>query len=240
MEAIKNNKNVFVEKPLCMFPNEINEIEALIQLTNYNKTLLVGFNRRFAPLTTQILKAVNTHLPISMYYRVNAGYVPANHWTQDKQVGGGRLHGEVCHFVDYCMYVNKSKVKSVSATSLLNHEQVEDSYNIQLLFENGNAANVIYSSLGSKEQSKEYVEIHNAQQSWVLDDYKTLTHYGKTTSVTKSPNQNKGHSTEIELFANSLIKGTPAPIALTELIHGSKVMFAIEESILGKGIKVEL
>ncbi|MEQ1732549.1 MAG: bi-domain-containing oxidoreductase [Bacteroidia bacterium] len=240
MDAIKSNKNVFVEKPLCLHPQELAEIEHLIQLTNYNKMLLVGYNRRFAPLTTLLVKQLNTTLPISMHYRVNAGYVPANHWTQDLAVGGGRLHGEVCHFVDYCMYINNSKISAVSATGTTNHDHVTDSYTIMLSFENGNSATVLYSSLGSKEQAKEYIEVHNAQQSWILNDYKTLTHYGNKETITKSPNQNKGHATELQLFANALQQGGTAPIPLHELLHISKVMFAIEASILGKGIMVEM
>ncbi|MBC7412554.1 MAG: bi-domain-containing oxidoreductase [Bacteroidia bacterium] len=240
MDAIKSNKNVFVEKPLCLHPQELAEIEHLIQLTNYNKMLLVGYNRRFAPLTTQLVKQLNTALPISMYYRVNAGYVPANHWTQDLAVGGGRLHGEVCHFVDYCMYINNSKITAVSATATANHDHVEDSYTIMLSLENGNSATVIYSSLGSKEQAKEYIEVHNAQQSWVLNDYKTLTHFGNKETVTKSPNQNKGHAIELQLFTTALQEGGLAPIPLHELLHISKVMFAIEASILGKGMLIDL
>ncbi len=238
IEAIKNNKNVFVEKPLCLHPHELTEIEELIQLTNYNKTLLVGYNRRFAPLTTQLVKQLNTALPISMLYRVNAGYIPANHWTQDLAVGGGRLHGEVCHFVDYCMFVNNSSITAVSATATSNQEGVEDSYTLLLQFANGNSANVIYSSLGSKEQAKEYIEVHNSQQSWVLDDYKTLTHYASKTTVTKSPNQNKGHALELQLFATTLQTGATAPIALQELLHISKVMFAIQHSIASNGERV--
>ncbi len=139
IEALKRGKNVFVEKPLCLNEDELAEIEEL-----YNKNsalLMVGYNRRFAELA-KILKGRMGQGPMSMLYRVNAGKVPADSWIQDLEIGGGRIIGEVCHFVDFLTFINGSLPVSVYATAMKEPNNLNDVVTISLSYANGSIGNI--------------------------------------------------------------------------------------------------
>ena len=141
IEALKNNKNVFVEKPLCLKPEELETIRTLYN--SKNVLLMLGFNRRFSPFTEQlksfISKTVNSagSSAISINYRVNAGMVAADHWVHDMQIGGGRILGEVCHFIDLCTFIADSRVTGVSAMAMDSADKKQDTVTISLTMANG-------------------------------------------------------------------------------------------------------
>ena len=190
LKSLKANKNVFVEKPLCLLETELEEI--IESQSKSNKALMVGFNRRFSPLTTNLKKAIGNN-PMTMLYRINAGSIPGDNWIQDLEIGGGRVIGEVCHFIDYLTYLNGSLPVKVSATALSDSNNLNDTLNILIQFENGSSGIVAYYANGSKSMAKEYVEVFSAGQSAILNDFKELKIYGKgKPKKTKILNQNKG------------------------------------------------
>ena len=139
---------------------------------------MVGYNRRFSPLT-QIIKEKITTGPMSMIYRINAGAVPADSWVQDVEVGGGRILGEVCHFVDYLTFINGSLPTSVYATAMSDANNHNDTLTVSLKYQNGSVGSVQYFVNGSKSLPKEYVEIYSHGVTAILNDFRELKIYGK-------------------------------------------------------------
>ena len=139
---------------------------------------MVGFNRRFSPLTIKLKNTIGKN-PMTMIYRINAGTISSDNWIQDLEIGGGRVLGEVCHFIDYLTYLNGSLPIKVSATALPDSNQLNDTLNILIQFENGSSGIVAYYANGSKSMTKEYVEVFSAGQSAILNDFKELKIYAK-------------------------------------------------------------
>jgi len=225
LASLKAGKNTFVEKPLCMTNKELEEIAKAYR--SGNARLMVGFNRRFAPMLQQIKSALPDGVPVAVNYRINAGAIPADSWIQDKDVGGGRIKGEVCHFIDLAMHLSGSSIVSAAGNVMDTPTGFNDTLAIALSFSNGSVANISYFANGSKALSKEYLEVHCAGQSWELDDFKTLFAYGASKKKIASGVQNKGHAKEVELFLDSIRKGVPAPIEADELFHVTEVTNAL-------------
>ena len=238
LKSLKANKNVFVEKPLCLLESEL---EAIIEAQeNANKAVMVGFNRRFSPLTTKLKKAVGNN-PMTMLYRINAGAIPGDNWIQDLEIGGGRVLGEVCHFIDYLTYLNGSLPVKVSATALPDANQLNDTVNILIQFKNGSSGVVAYYANGSKAMTKEYVEVFSAGLSATLNDFKELKIYGKgKPKKTKILNQNKGQKDMVEAFVNGLLTDGKAPIPFEEIVAVTKASFKVLESVKRGGEQVEV
>ena len=236
LKALQNKKNVFVEKPLCMNESELEEIKNA--WSSSGKILMIGFNRRFAPLITKIKSNLNSDFPIAINYRINAGIIAPDHWTQDPKIGGGRIIGEVCHFIDLCRSLTGSTIRSVSATAMKSAANTEDTINLQLQFENGSIANISYFANGNKELSKEYLEVFSSGTVFQLDDFKTLSVFGKSKSIHKQSSQDKGHKAELDAFLNSISKGSPAPIPFEELYESMLVTFKAIESIRNNGSNI--
>jgi len=130
--------------------------------TEYEKRnlhLFVGFNRRFAPQIISIKRAFSDIAPKSINYRINAGTLPPTHWVQDPEIGGGRIIGEVCHFIDLCTYLAGGKIISVSSNSITDSVALNDTLTINLSYSNGSVASICYFSNGNKNLSKEYLEV---------------------------------------------------------------------------------
>lgn len=237
LEGIKNNKHVFVEKPLCM--NE-DELEILKENFVSSKSLLmVGFNRRFAPLIQNIRKHLNKSVPVAINYRINAGIVPADHWTQNPTVGGGRIIGEVCHFIDLCRFIAGAAITYVSAIAMKSASNTEDTVCIQLQFENGSIATINYFANGPKELPKEQIEVFASGASYILNDFKTLTIYNKSKKVI-SGNQDKGHSAELVEFVNAIKNGAKTPIPFEEIYDSMLTTFKSITSLRNNGILISL
>ncbi len=238
LESLKNKNNVFVEKPICLTKDELEQIKEVYNKSG--KSVMVGYNRRFSPLT-QIIKKQLKEGPMSMIYRVNAGVIPKDSWIQDMEIGGGRIIGEACHFIDYLTYINGSLPVSVSATALKDPEGLNDTVNIMLSFENGSTGVVAYYANGAKDLPKEYIEINRAGSTAILSDFKNLIIYGEgKRNKKKLLNQNKGQKEMmVSLFDNLLSNGT-SPIPFNEICRVSEASFAVIESISKSGIKILL
>jgi polar amino acid transport system substrate-binding protein len=241
IDALNHDKNIFVEKPLCLRREELDLIQDLMQKKNVK--LMLGFNRRFSPYTADLKSFIgtssNSNKVVSINYRINAGVIPADHWVHDPKVGGGRILGEVCHFIDLCTFIAASKVESVSAQTMNTSDTKADTLVINLSFANGSIASISYFSNGQKDLSKERLEVFSGGSVAIIDDFKTITTYGKKVSE-KSGKQDKGHSTEIELFLNSIRDGKSSPIPFDEIHHSMLVTFKVLESIALSGAAVKI
>ena len=238
LKCLEANKNVFVEKPLCLLESELESIVDLQSKTK--KAVMVGFNRRFSPLTDKLKMAVGNN-PMTMLYRINAGSIPADNWIQDIEIGGGRVLGEVCHFIDYLTYLNGSLPTKVSATALPDTNQLNDTLNILIQFENGSSGVVAYYANGSKSMTKEYVEVFSAGISATLCDFKELKIFGTgKPKKEKLFNQNKGQKEMVNKFLNGLLNKGKAPIPFDEIVAVTKASFKVLESIKRAGEQIEI
>ena len=237
LAGISKGKNIFVEKPLCLTEAELDQI---VEAHNRQPArVMVGFNRRFAPLVQQLKKHFTPGMPVSVNYRINAGVIPADHWVHDLKTGGGRIIGEACHFIDLCMFIAGSPITSVSATALNDASKLNDTVTISLTFENGSVASVNYFSNGNKQVSKEYLEVFGSGIVAQLDDFKTLHVFGKTEKKI-SGTQDKGHQEEIKTFVDCIKSGKPAPIPFEETVMSTRATFKALESIATSGQRITL
>ncbi len=229
-KSLGAKKHVFVEKPLCLTREELEEIKQI----DHQQLVMVGFNRRFSPHTKQIKSLLaTTSQPKAMIMTVNAGSIPADHWTQDLEVGGGRIIGEACHFIDLLRYLADSPIKSVQAISLADPSEsgLEDKVTIQLSFEDGSIGTVHYFANGHKSFPKERLEVFVAGKILELDNFKSLTGYGWTNfSKFKTKSQDKGHAKGIEAFFSGVYSGK-APIPLNEIYEVTEATFDVVDQL---------
>ena len=237
MQALQNNKNVFTEKPLCLSERELEEIKTLYQKSN--SVLMLGFNRRFAPHIIKVKAYFNKlNVPLSINYRINAGTIAANHWVHDKNVGGGRIVGEVCHFIDLLTFLTNSKIKSLSANAMQDVACLSDTLTINLQFENGSIGNISYFSNGNKNLDKEYIEVFGAGQVIAIHDFKEREIYGRSKKTDSLSKQDKGHKQEVTTFLNALAQGKECPVSFEEIYHTMLCTFKVEESIALGGTQI--
>jgi predicted dehydrogenase/threonine dehydrogenase-like Zn-dependent dehydrogenase len=232
--ALLKGKHVFVEKPLALSDEELEGVLDAAQ--NSEGRLMVGFNRRFSPLARAARDFFEGRRePLSISYRVNAGRIPKSHWLQDPREGGGRIIGEVCHFVDTMQYLTGAPVTRVYAESIKsrNQEMVdEDNVFITLRFADGSNGVIAYLAEGDKSMPKERVEIFSEGKSFVLDDYRSASAYrnGREETVKPRP-QDKGQADEARAVCEVVLKGGPAPISLNDLAATTRATFRIRESL---------
>lgn len=237
VKALKAGKNVFVEKPLAIDAAGLNKVIA--QLTKPAKNTLsqgllcVGFNRRFSPFARSLSAFLaNRNEPIHAHYRINAGFIPANHWTQDPAVGGGRIIGEACHFIDMLVYLTGDVPVSVYASALPdNGKYSEDNVSMTFTFRDGSIGVVDYLSNGDKSTSKERLEIFCEGAVAVLDDYVSLTTIKNGKKNVEKMAQDKGWKAEMSALAESVRAGKEPPIPYGQLIGVTRSTFAVIESI---------
>lgn len=231
LESLKAGKNTFVEKPLCVKEDELNEIESFYNDSNGEKPMLmVGFNRRFSKYAEEIKTHTDKRInPLFITYRMNAGYIPLDHWVHES---GGRIVGEGCHIIDLMTYFTGSKIKSISYESLNPaNDKISSSDNksIVLSYEDGSVAVVNYFAVGSKSLSKEYMEIHFDEKSIVMDDYKSLKGYGIKIKELNSSNSSKGQLEELNYIYKTLKAGGEWPIQFWDMVQTTKATFRIIE-----------
>jgi polar amino acid transport system substrate-binding protein len=229
LKCLQNNKNVFVEKPLCMRPEELEEIKD--EYGKHGCHLMVGFNRRFAPLIQKMQTFFSKDVPKAINYRINVGQIAPGHWTQDKEIGGGRIIGEACHFIDLAMFLVGSKPVSVYSSAIEDPLKLSDTINISLVFKDGSIANISYFANGSKLLNKEYLEVYCGGMTAILSDYKSLYIYGNKKSSYKSRKQDKGHRKEVELFLNAVKNGQVTPIPFEDIYNSTLTTFKVIESL---------
>jgi predicted dehydrogenase/threonine dehydrogenase-like Zn-dependent dehydrogenase len=183
INAIEKGKNVFVEKPLCLKADELERITDLLnENSQISSRLMVGYNRRFSPLGIE-LKNCFKGGPLAMSYRVNSGNIPADSWIQDLVSGGGRIIGEVCHFIDFLTFINGSLPVSVHANAMQDPQNLNDVVAISLKYANGSIGSILYFSNGDKSVAKERIEVFANGLTAILDDFKKLTLYSNGSSV---------------------------------------------------------
>ena len=223
LRAIESRKPIFVEKPLCLSVDELNQIEeALRDAGDQAPLIMVGFNRRFSPaagMVRDFFQSVTE--PLTVSFRFNAGAIPTEHWTQNEEVGGGRIIGEACHGIDLATYLCDSPPARVFAESIGGPnapEIVDDQCFITLRHANGSISNIAYLAGGDKAFPKDRVEVFGGGRVAVIDDFRSVTTCasGKTRTQ-KLKGQDKGHTAEIAAFAQAVTAGTIAPIPWSDL-----------------------
>jgi len=229
IESIESGKHCFVEKPVCIYEEEL---EAIKEAYNGKTIVQVGFNRRFSPMIVSMKKNINGQ--VSINYRVNAGVIPRDVWIQDRTIGGGRIVGEVCHFIDTCSYLIGSDVTSVFASTVTKNDQSipdEDNVNIVLNYANGSTATISYYAYGDSTMPKEYIEVFANGVSMSMTDFRELVVYSSGKSKkTKNANQDKGFVAEFKAFKEAVKSGKNA-ISFTSIYNTTKTTFKILESI---------
>jgi len=231
-DALRASKHVFVEKPLAITPAGLDQVRQAAQ--EGSTQIMVGFNRRFSSHARRIREALGGRGPLGMIYRVNAGRIPIDSWIQNPEEGGGRVIGEVCHFVDLLGFFAGDRPVRVQARVVRSGAQdVPDRDNLTTVIEyaDGSLGTIHYFADGSGAVAKEYVEIHGGGRSAILDDFRQTTlAIGDAKQTHRSKGQDKGFDTEIDAFFESIRSGTPA-IPFEELDRTTRVTFAIEESL---------
>jgi len=222
LKALRAGKHVFVEKPLALNINEIEAIDAALSAASPRPLVMCGFNRRFSPAAgavKQFFHGVTAPLVISI--RFNAGEIPPEHWTQDENVGGGRIIGEACHAIDLATFLAGSPPVRVFAESVGGSHApriTDDQCFITLRHANGSISNVAYVSSGDRALPKERVEAFGGGRVAVINDFRSVTTcVGGKEKTIDGWQQDKGHVSEIEAFARALTTGGAAPIAWEDL-----------------------
>jgi predicted dehydrogenase/threonine dehydrogenase-like Zn-dependent dehydrogenase len=229
-EALDQGKHVFVEKPLCLTIDELESIESSYRAAGARGTaplLMVGFNRRFAPQVVRMKALLGAAAgPKAFVMTVNAGVIPTDHWTQDGMVGGGRIVGEGCHFIDLLRFLAGSPIVEHAAMFL--DSNTRDSASIQLTFADGSIGSIHYLSNGSKRFPKERLEVFAAGRVLQLDNFRVLTGFGWPGFTRQRLwRQDKGQTACAAAFMMAVTHGGPAPIPFEELVEVSRVTIAL-------------
>ena len=239
VESLNAGKNTFVEKPLALNPDELDQIiEAYNnpqQKTN-SQTLTVGFNRRFSPHLIKVKQSMGDGAgAVNIIANMNAGFIPKDHWVHDLESGGGRIIGEACHLMDVCVYLSESLITSVCMNGMGKSTNLAtDNASIILNFQNGSNAVINYFSNGSKKYSKERVEVYSQDRTWIMDNYRKTEAFGLKGFKTLKTKMDKGHKTQFyELIQRTQNGGEPL-IPIDEIINVTKASFATIESLKTK------
>lgn len=234
-DALRAGKAVFVEKPLAITEPSFAELDQLLRSLEQPR-LMVGFNRRFAPLAVKTRAFfAGRRSPLFVSYRVNAGMFPPDSWVFDPVLGGGRILGEVCHFIDMLCYLSGSLPSRVFGEEVRYSAEPahrRDSVTITLRMEDGSIGAIHYLASGDASVPKEYVEAYADQRTALLDNYRTLTlHSGNRGRRTRRLNQAKGHAEEAEAFITAVRTGAPMPIALETILAVTRTGFLLHRSL---------
>lgn len=231
IESLNAGKSVFVEKPLCLTPEELSSIISAYQSAPQGTTLTVGFNRRFSPFSEK-LQALAGDGPKNIIATMNAGFIPKEMWVHDMEVGGGRIIGEACHFIDLCSYLANSQVVSVCMSALgQNPEENTDNGSILLKYANGSNAVINYFSNGSKSYGKERIEVYSSGRVFVIDNWQRLSAFGVKGFSKLSGSQDKGQKRMFALLNERVQNGGAPLISMSSIINTTEACFAAIESL---------
>ena len=233
--ALDHGKQVFAEKPLAISREQLENVRTSYARSldeNRSPFVMVGFNRRFAPFTEKVRQFFDARTePMLIHIRCNAGFIPRDSWIQEPQ-NGGRIVGELCHFVDWARAVVGCSIHSVTAAALPDAGRYShDNLTATLSFADGSLANLVYVANGDKAVAKEHFEVFCGNSVARIDDFRTLSlfRHGKTESLKSG--RDKGHRRELALTIEAMRQGKKAPVPFAELVEVTKTTFAIEEAI---------
>lgn len=238
-DALQNGKHVFVEKPLCIDRAQLEQIRAAYQHAQQNgapRILMVGFNRRFAPQTRTIKQLLGSVVePKLLIMTVNAGRIPADHWTQNPAVGGGRIIGEACHFIDLIRHLVGRPIAAVQAAGL-GGDALRDNASFTLSFDDGSLGVVHYLANGHASFPKERLEVFCGGRVLALDNFRRLTAYGwpgfKKSNLWR---QDKGQASEVQAFVDAVRDNRMAPIPFEEIVEVTGISFDVA-GLLGQQV----
>jgi predicted dehydrogenase/threonine dehydrogenase-like Zn-dependent dehydrogenase len=236
LEALQSGKHVLVEKPLSLTTGEMEGIEAFFAAGRQDApVLLTGFNRRFSRYARRIKEWIETRSnPMVINYKMNAGYIPLDHWVHTSD-GGGRNRGEACHIYDLFTYLTGSRVTSVQAqaiTPATGYYSRSDNFVALLKFEDGTVATLTYTALGARDYPKETMEIFVDGKVIVMDDYKRLTLCGGKSKGIETRTMDKGQKEELEAFALCIREGGGWPIPLWQQLQATRMAIDVERSLM--------
>lgn len=239
IKALEANKNVFVEKPLALNHEELEQV--IDAYKNTDASIMVGFNRRFSPHAVKMKQAIGKgDTPINVIATMNAGAIPPSVWVHDLKVGGGRIVGEACHFIDLISFYTGSKVTALCMNAMgINPEENTDNATLLLKFENGSTGVVNYFANGSKAYSKERVEIYSQERTLVLDNWRKLKAYGFKGFSGMKTKMDKGHKAQFSRVVDQVNNEGNALIDFDSLVNTTRASFAAIES-LKKGSWVDV
>jgi len=228
LKSLKAGKHTFVEKPLAVNQTELNLIKEFYNEPGEKPVLMTGFNRRFSPFATEIKKHTSKRInPLFIQYRMNAGHIPLDQWVHEH---GGRIIGEACHLIDLMTFFTESKIASISVEKISpNNDKISAADNVSMVlkYEDGSVCTIQYFAVGSKQVSKEYMEVHFDEKTIVMDDYKTLKGFGVKVKETSLGRSEKGQKQELEALYNTLKGNAKWPIELWDMIQTTEITFAI-------------
>jgi len=236
LRALRAGKRVLVEKPLAISPEELDELETYLSENESTPMFSVGFNRRFAPLAQKLAAFFEGRAePLSVHYRVNAGYLPLNHWLHDPKQGGGRIIGEGCHFIDFAAFLAGAPPVSVFARALPDGGKYrEDNVSMSFAFPDGSFATIEYLANGDKSYPKERVEVFCGGKIAVLEDFRRLEVIANGRRKTYTMAQDKGWRSEWESFVRASQQGGAPPIPYDHLFGVTRASFAAVRSLREK------
>ena len=240
--ALAAGKAVFVEKPLAL---DAASLERVIDAARGGRQLMVGFNRRFAPATAAVVERLaRTPGARQVHIRVNAGRIPAHHWIHDPDIGGGRLLGEGCHFIDLACHLACAPPVTVSTVAIGGEDpdaRLQDNFAISLTFANGSIATITYTAKGDAGAGKERIEVFAGGQTFIIDDFRSAEIWaGGKREVVKLSGQDKGHRAEVAAFIDAVRSGAPSPIPLEELYASSRAtLCALQALHTGRVVRID-
>jgi predicted dehydrogenase/threonine dehydrogenase-like Zn-dependent dehydrogenase len=238
-QALKANKHTFVEKPLCVTHNELNEIMSLyssLLTSNPSPILTVGYNRRFSKLANELRGFFKDRVhPLVVQYRVNAGFIPADHWIHAPENGNGRIIGEACHMVDFLMFLTKSIPVRVSAERAGGTQAdylPNDNVVINIRFQDGSVANIAYTADGDRALSRERIEVYCDGKTAVLDDFRALEMYsrGKKRQI-KLRNQDLGYREEMQHFVDVVKGRCEAGLTVENIFYSTRTVLCVHDAL---------
>jgi len=236
LDALRAGKHVLIEKPLALTRAELESISRFYRDAGSNATplLLTGFNRRFSPHAARIKEWIASRSnPMIINYRMNAGYLPLDHWCHGPE-GGGRNLGEACHIYDLFTFLTGARVGDIHVTAITpatGHYKCQDNFTASMTFVDGSVATLTYTALGAKEYAKERMEIFVDGKVISLDDYKSTTVSGASRKPCKTRLPEKGQKEELEAFARAIQQGAASPIALWEQEQATSIALEIEGAL---------
>lgn len=236
LKALHAGKDVFVEKPLTLDPADLDQLRVFYETQINPPLLMTGYNRRFSPAIKRAREILQDRIaPMIVNYRMNAGYLPPDHWVHSPE-GGGRNLGEACHIYDLFNFLTGSTVRAIQAASISPTGKQyfkNDNFVATISYEDGSVCTLTYTALGSKSHPKETMEIFCDGKVLSMIDYESLTVAGSKLRGWKSLTQQKGHLEELEAAAGSLRNQSEWPISLDEQLEAARVAFEVERQISG-------